>query len=133
LIDVIGASLYEEILAQMGGDVLGIFKRRDGRIGTMLEGDSGWLPNYEDYQGLPRFGDYGHENSIKLAQNLYYGHPLGRFNIQKLERLLQKEYVEAGGRSRRDPIPGLHNREDVQITFIDVAKVFGIAFDLRRR
>jgi len=135
LIKVIGPSLYDEVLSRFataeGTDVLGIMKTRKGRIGSMLEGDSAWLPNYDDYQGLPNGGDYGHENSIKIARDLFYGHPLRRFNIQQLERILQQAYVDAGGRRRSDPIPGLHNREDVDITFIDVAKVFGAIFDIR--
>jgi len=98
---IIGANLYDEVLERLNHDVLAIFKQRQGKVATMLEGDSGWLPNYGDYQGLPRVGDYGHENSIKLAQNLYFGHPLGRYNIQKLETILRNAYVEAGVRDGR--------------------------------
>ena len=74
----------------------------------------------------------GFAESIKISRDLYFGHPLGRFNIQKLERILQNAYVDAGGNKKTDPIPGLHNKEDIQITFIDVAKVLGFVFDIRR-
>ncbi|HJP93502.1 MAG TPA: RHS repeat-associated core domain-containing protein [Pyrinomonadaceae bacterium] len=133
LINVIGDTLYDQVLTtKLGNDPLAFFHDRWGKVGTMLEGDGGWLPNYDDYQGLPNPGDYGHENSIKIGQDVFYGHPLGRFNLRTLERTLQEEYVRAGGNRRRDPIPGLHNRENVKITFIDVAKVFGYIFDIRR-
>ena len=41
--------------------------------------------------------------------------------------------VVAGLSILTDLIPGLHNREDVQITFIDVARVSGVIFDIRRQ
>ena len=132
LISVIGASMYDQVVAKLGNDPLAIFKERWGKVGTMLEGDSGWLPNYDDYQGLPSPQDYGHENSIKIARDLYFGHPIGRYNLRRLERILQDQYEKAGGSKRRDPIPGLHNKENVKITFVDIAKVFGVVFDIRK-
>jgi RHS repeat-associated protein len=132
LINVIGPSLYDQLLEQFNSDVLAFFISRQGKISTMLIGDRGWIPNYAEYQGLPNTGDYGHENSIKVDRNLYFGHPLGRFTKQKLERILQDAYVDAGGARRRDRIPGFRDEQDIEITFIDVAKVFGAVFDIRR-
>ena len=132
LISVIGPNLYDQVLERFSNDLLSVFITRQGKVSSMLIGDRGWLPNYPDYQGLPNTGDYGHENSIKVDRNLYFGHPLGRFTKQKLERMLQDAYVEAGGARRRDRIPGLRDEENIDIAFIDVAKVFGVVFDIRR-
>lgn len=132
LLNVVGASLFDTILSRLGDDPLAIFKSKEDKISSMLVGDSGWIPNYPDYQGLPSPSDYGHENSIKVARGQYFGHPLGRFSKQQLERRLQEAYVSAGGARRTDKIPGFRDEINIQITFLDVAKIFGVVFDIRR-
>ncbi len=112
-----------------------LFANKNGKVGDMLKGDMGNIPNYDDYS---KYAGYDYtwqaENSILISNpsetRTYWGHGVGKVTQYQLAMKLASAYSSASG--RESSYPSFNNDTMIDITFLNVSGIAQRIFDINK-